>query len=166
MKLFWIIGIVLCGTLLSAQVRVVVPKRGFRSNELIRARVVNETNEPITVCLEIGVYSMDGNDLQPTPIPFLVQAPGHRRLRHFLRKRWSSLLIVSDVGAMEIALVFSAGESKEFPFRLRDEGPRFRLVLYYWRGEKSLVCSPSPKGAKKSISGEFQLSHADISAKQ
>jgi hypothetical protein len=165
MKLFGIIGIVFCGTLSSAQVRVVVPKSNFQSQELIRAQVINATKEPISVCLEAGQWSMERNEIQATPIPFLVQRPARRKWKYLFRKRWSTLLIGPDIGSIRVPLVFAAGESQYFPFRLGDEGPRFRLALYYCRGEKSLVCSPSPKGAKKSISGEFQLSHADGSAK-
>jgi hypothetical protein len=166
MKLFWILGIVFFSTLLSAQVRVVVPKSNFQSQELIRAQVVNATKKPISVCLEAGQWSMEGNAIHITPIPFLVQRPARRKRKYLFRKRWSTLLIGPDIGSTRVPLVFSSGESQYFPFRLSDEGPKFRLLLYYWKGQRDLVCSPSPKGSKKAISSEFQLSHADISAKQ
>ena len=157
MKILWTLGIVLCTTLASAQVRLMVPKTNFQSNELIHVQVVNATKEPITVCLEIGQLSVEGGRVDSTPIPFLVQARVHRKLKHFFKTRWGVLLIGPDVGELQVPLTFSAGESHEFPFRLLGEGPRFRLLLYYWEGKREIGCASPPGGVKKTISSEFQL---------
>ncbi len=157
MKILLTLGIVLCTVPTLAQVRLLVPKTTFQSNDLIRAQVVNATNEPIAVCLEIGQRSVEGGKVESTPIPFLVQTRVHRKLKHFFKTRWDTLLIGPDVGELRAPLVFPAGKSQEFPFRLADEGPRFRLLLYYWKGKPERDCSSLPNGARTAISSEFQL---------
>jgi hypothetical protein len=157
MKILWALGIVFCTMSASAQVRLLVPKTTFQSNDLIRAQVVNSTNEPITVCLEIGQRSVEGGRIESTPIPFLVQAAGRRRLKHFFRRHWGVRLIGPDVGELHVPLDLPAGKTQEFPFRLADEGPRFRLLLYYWKGKQERGCAFPPNSARKAISSEFQL---------
>ena len=157
MKRLWIVGIVLCGTTVLAQVRLVVPQSSYQSHGVIRARVINQTQSAISICLEAGQWSMNGTEFEATPIPFFAQAPGRHRWKIFFRKRWVTLLIGPDIGSIRVPIVFSTGESREFPFRLSDEGPKFRLLLYYWKGERDNICSGPPQGAKKAVSNEFQL---------
>jgi len=156
MRAVYTFGIVLCCTFASAQVRVVVPKNAFKSSELIHAQVVNTTNVRISFCIEAGHFSMNGNDVEATPIPFLVQAPGRRRLNHFFRKGWSTLLLGPDVGSIRAPVDLEAGKSYDFPFRLTGEGS-VRLVLYYWPGALDSVCSPSLKNARKAVSDRFHI---------
>lgn len=157
MKIVLALGIVFCSVLTSAQVRLLVPKTTFQSNELIRAQVVNATNEPITVCLEIGQRSVEAGKIESTPIPFLVQARIHRKLKQFFKTRWNTLLIGPDVGELHVPVDLPARKSQEFPFRLPGDGSRFRLLLYYWKGKQERGCAFPPNGAKKAISSEFQL---------
>jgi hypothetical protein len=49
----WVLPLLLLATSLSAQVRVVIPKRHYQSQEQIPAKVENQTSQPITVCVQL-----------------------------------------------------------------------------------------------------------------
>src|SRR4029077_18827578 len=99
---------------LAAQVRVVVPKRQYKSEEQILGRLENYNSRPITVCVQFGQWSPKGGTIESTPSPFFVE-----RNRN---GKWSILLNGPDVGSNSQPVEVEAGGSKEFPFRLNDEG--------------------------------------------
>ena len=135
-----VIGLLLLGCSLSAQVRVVIPKRHFHPKELIQATIENHTSQLITVCVEFGQHSPKGYTTETTPIPFLVERNDNGK--------WSVVLIGSDVGSILAPVELDSGKSLAFPFRLNDEG-KMRLRLDYWVG--SLPDMKCPGSAQDTI---------------
>lgn len=131
----WVVGLLLLASSLSAQVRVVIPKRHFRPKEQIRATLENHTSQAITVCVEFGQHSPKGHTTEITPIPFFVERND--------RGKWSVLLIGPDVGSSLAPVELDSGKSLAFPFRLNDEG-KMRLRLDYWFGSLPDMKCPGP----------------------
>jgi len=131
----WVITLLLLACSLSAQVRVVIPKRHFQPKEQIRATLENHTSQAITVCVEFGQHSPKGHTIESTPIPFFVERNDNGK--------WSVLLIGPDVGSRLAPVELDSGKSLEFPFRLNDEG-KMRLRLDYWAGSLPDMKCPGP----------------------
>ncbi len=131
----WVIALLLLGCSLSAQVRVVIPKRHFQPKEQIRATLENHTSQPITVCVEFGQHSPEGHTTVATPIPFFVERNDN--------SKWSVVLIGPDVGSILAPVELDSGKSLPFPFSLNDEG-KMRLRLDYWIGSLPDMKCPGP----------------------
>jgi hypothetical protein len=145
----WVIGLFLLGSSLSAQVRVVIPKRYYHPKEQIPAKLENHTSQPITVCVEFGQHSPNGHTTESTPIPFFVERRDNGK--------WTVMLIGPDVGSKLAPLELGSGKSMPFPFRLNDEGT-MRLRLDYWIGSRPDVkCTSPTKGANHYRSAIFVL---------
>ena len=145
----WVLALLLLATSLSAQVRVVIPKRHYQPQEQIPAKLENQTSQPITVCVQFGQWSPKGDTIEATPSPFLVEQNDNGK--------WSVLLIGPDVGSNSQPVEVDSGKSLEFPFRLNGEGTR-RLRLDYWIGSRPDVkCNGSAKGKKHLRSATFTL---------
>ena len=86
----WVLALLLLATSLSAQVRVVIPKRHYQPQEQIPAKLENQTSRPITVCVQFGQWSPKGDTIGSTPSPFLVERNDSGK--------WSILLNGPDVG--------------------------------------------------------------------
>jgi len=145
----WLLAPLLAVSSLAAQVRVVVPKRQFKPEEQILGRLENRTSRPITVCVQFGQWSPKGGTIESTPSPFFVE-----RNRN---GKWSILLNGPDVGSISQPVEVEAGESKDFPFRLNDEGA-MRLRLDYRFGSRPDVkCDGPAKDTKHIRSGIFTV---------
>ena len=139
--LLWAVPLLLSGAH-GTVAQITVPARQFKMLESIPAKIENPSSKPITFCVEFGQTSPspDENGIESTPSPFEVQA--------YSSGKWHTLLIGPDVGSSRRALVLEAGESADFPFRLREKG-QIRLILWYWVGAMSdLDCRHPPKGEK------------------
>jgi hypothetical protein len=135
------------GTPAVKQPLIVLPNAHYAVHEQIRARIENMNDQPISICVEYGQWSMKDGKLETTPLPFIVQRK--------LGSKWSALLIGPDVGSNRHSRVLDPKESAEFPFRLNDGGD-IRLVLEYWPGSKGdWICGPDPKGGKRATSTTF-----------
>ena len=145
-----ILGLLLLSTSLSAQVKVVVPRREYPSEYKIPARLENLTSAPITVCVQLGLWSPNGTDtIEYTPSPFLVEQNDH--------DKWSVLLKGPDVGSNSQPVEVDTGQSMKFPFRLRVAGT-MRLRLDYWIGSRpDMKCNVPRTDTKHSYSETFTL---------
>jgi hypothetical protein len=132
----------------SAQVRVTLAARQYKAHEQIHAKLENPGTQPITICINVGQWSVNGNgDIEPTPSPFWVERNSGGK--------WNALLIGPDLGNYLDAYVLEAGKSDEFPFRLSDTGT-MRLRFNYWLGSRpSLNCKTQPRGTKRVASPRF-----------
>jgi hypothetical protein len=152
----WMVALLLLATSLSAQVRVVIPKRHYQSQEQIPANLENQTSQPITVCVQIGQWSPKGDTIESTPSPFFVERND--------KGKWGVLLNGPDLGSNSQPVEVDSGKSLEFPFRLNGEGT-MRLRLDYWigsrpdmkcigpppRAQNTCVPRPSPSASWRSI---------------
>jgi hypothetical protein len=146
----WVPALLLLATSLSAQVRVVIPKRHYQPQEQIPAKLENQTSRPITVCVQFGQWSPKGDTIESTPSPFFVERNDNGK--------WSILLIGPDVGSNSQPVEVDSGKSMEFPFRLNGEGT-MRLRLDYWIGSRPDVKYNGPtKDTKHLRSATFTLS--------
>jgi hypothetical protein len=145
----WVLPLLLLATHLSAQVRIVIPKRHYQQQEQIPAKLENQMSQPITVCVEFGQWSPKGDTIESTPSPFLVERNDSGK--------WSVLLNGPDIGSSRHPVEVDPGKSLEFPFRLNDEGT-MRLRLDYWIGSRpDVMCNGPAKGAKHLRSATFIL---------
>ena len=132
-----------------AQVKIIVPEHHYKVHEKIPAKVENIERHPVTLCVEFGQTSSNAGETENTPSPFWVQRNIHGK--------WGTLIIGPDIGSLKEAVVLTAGESREFPFRLIDSGT-MRLRLNYWRGSlPNLDCHVPPKGRELQTSAEFTV---------
>jgi hypothetical protein len=142
------LAILLLASSLSAQVRIVVPKRHYQQQEQIPATVENQTARPITICVEFGQWSPKGNTIESTPSPFLVE--------HYNGK-WGVLQNGPDIGANSQPVEVDAGKSLVFPFSLNGAGT-VRLRLDYWVGSRpDMKCDGRAKDLKHLRSATFTL---------
>jgi hypothetical protein len=149
-----IVVVTSCG---AAQVRVDLPKTSFASGELILASVLNQGRSPVSFCVEFGQRSYHNDEMEATPIPFLVQESVKRQFRYLFRKRWQALMIGPDIGSIHQAVTLDPGKRYEFLFRLHGKAPTLGLLLHYWQGEEGKTCSPQPNGGREIVSREFQI---------
>jgi hypothetical protein len=103
MKRLALATLVSLGASAAAQVSIDLPKSEFGSGQLIPASVSNQGKEPISFCVEFGQWSYHNDQIETTPIPFVVQAPVRRQWKHLFRKRWQALLIAPDIGSIRVA---------------------------------------------------------------
>jgi hypothetical protein len=136
------------GCVAAAQVTIGVPSSQFKEEEKIEARIVNNSEQPISYCVEFGQRSPHHGTVEATPIPFHVERRDHGG--------WNVLLIGPDVGSSRHPVTLDPGASHTFPFRLIDSG-EVRLVLYYWVSARRDVCDPSARGRKKERSRVFAV---------
>jgi hypothetical protein len=131
--------------------QIKIPGERFRPLERIPAEIENRGRTPITFCVEFGQTSPtpDENGIEAMPSPFELQAN--------FDGKWHTLLIGPDVGSRRQAEVLEPGESRPYPFRLRETG-KIRIVLSYWDGSMpKLECGHPPKGIKRLESDFFAL---------
>ena len=121
----WVLALLFLATNLSAQVRVVIPKRQYQSQEQIPAKLENQASRPITVCVQFGQWSPKGDTIEGTPFPFFVERNDNGK--------WSVLLNGPDAGSNSQPVEVDPGKSMEFSFSLNGEGT-MRLRLDYWIG--------------------------------
>jgi hypothetical protein len=146
----WLLALLVLATSLSAQVRVIIPKRHYQPQEQIPARLENHTSRPITVCVQFGQWSPKGETIESTPSPFFVERNDNGK--------WGILLNGPDVGSNSQPVKVDSGKSMEFPFRLNDEGT-MRLRLDFWIGSRPDVkCNGPAKDTKHLHSTTFTLS--------
>jgi hypothetical protein len=143
------LAMLLLATSLSAQVRVVIPKRQYQPQEQIAAKIENQFSRPITVCVQFGQWSPKGDTIESTPSPFFVERNDNGK--------WSVLLNGPDIGSNSQPVDVESGKSMEFPFRLNGAGT-MRLRLDYWIGSRSDVkCNGAAKDTKHLRSATFTL---------
>ena len=146
----WVLALLVLATSLSAQVRVIIPKRHYQPQEQIPAKLQNYTSRPITVCVQFGQWSPKGETIESTPSPFFVERNDNGK--------WGILLNGPDVGSNSQPVEVDSGKSMEFPFRLNDEGT-MRLRLDFWIGSRPDVkCNGPAKDTKHLRSAIFTLS--------
>src|SRR4029077_835506 len=113
----------------------------------LHTSVENIGKRAVTFCVEFGQTSPRGAEIESTPSPFWIQ-----RSRN---DQWSTLITGPDVGSRQAAVVLEVGESKDFPFRIK-EGGMLRLRLNYWYGSiPNMACHASPKDVKLATSKSF-----------
>jgi hypothetical protein len=145
----WVLALLLLATSLSAQVRVVIPKRRYQPQEQIPAKLENQTSRPITVCVQFGQWSPKSDTIESTPSPFFVERNDNGK--------WSVLLNGPDIGSNPQPVEVDSGKSMEFPFRLNGEGI-MRLRLDYWIGSRpNAKCNGPAKDTKHLRSATFTL---------
>ena len=145
----WGLALLLVATSLSAQVRVVIPKRHYQPQEQIPAKLENQTSQPITVCVQFGQWSPKGDAIESTPSPFSVERNNNGN--------WGVLVNGPDVGGNSQPVEVDSGKSMEFPFRLNGEGT-MRLRLDYWVGSRpDANCYGPAKDTKHLRSATFTL---------
>jgi len=145
----WVIASLFLATSLSAQVRVVIPKLHYQSQEQIPAKLENKTSQPITVCVQFGQWSPKGDTIESTPSPFFVERNDNGK--------WSVLLNGPDIGSNSQPVEVDSDKSMEFPFRLNGEGT-MRLRLDYWIGSRpDAKCNGPAKDTKHLRSATFTL---------
>ena len=143
----WVLALLLLASSLSAQVRIIIPKRHYQPQEQIPAKLENQTSQPITVCVQLGQSSPKGDTIESTPSPFFVERNDNGK--------WSVLLNGPDIGSNSQPVEVDSGKSLEFPFRLNDEGT-MRLRLDYWIGSRpDARCNGPAKGTKHLSSETF-----------
>ena len=144
-----LLALLLLATSLTAQVRVVIPKRHYQPQDQIRAKLENQTSQPITVCVQVGQWSPKGDTIESTPSPFFVERNDNGK--------WSVSLNGPDVGSNSQPVEVTSGKSMEFPFTLNGEGT-MRLRLDYWIGSRpDLKCNGPAKDTKHLRSATFTL---------
>jgi hypothetical protein len=143
------LAMLLLASSLSAQVRVVIPKRQYQRQEQIAAKIENQFPRPITVCVQFGQWSPNGDTIESTPSPFFVERNDNGR--------WRVLLNRPDIGSNSQPVEVESGKSMEFPFRLNGAGT-MRLRLDYWIGSRPNVkCDGAAKDTKHLRSQTFTL---------
>lgn len=143
------LALLLLSTSLSAQVRIVIPKRQYQSQEQIPAKLENQTAGPLTVCVQFGQSSPKGDTTENTPSPFFVERNDNGK--------WGVLLNGPDVGSNSQPVEVDSGKSMEFPFRLNGGGT-MRLRLDYWIGSRPDVkCNGTTNDVKHLRSATFTL---------
>jgi hypothetical protein len=143
----WVLALLLLASSLSAQVRIIIPKRHYQPQEQIPAKLENQTSQPITVCVQFGQWSPKGDTIESTPSPFFVERNDNGK--------WSVLPNGPDIGSNSQPVEVDSGKSLEFPFRLNDEGT-MRLRLDYWIGSRpDARCNGPAKGIKHLSSETF-----------
>lgn len=145
----WVLALLLLATSLSAQVRVVIPKRHYQPQEQIPAKLENQTAQSMTVCVEFCQWSPKEDSLETTPSPFFVERNDNGK--------WSVLLNGPDIGNYSGPVEVESGKSLELPFRLNGEGT-MKLRLDYWIGSRpGMECNRRAKDTKHSRSATFTL---------
>jgi hypothetical protein len=120
---------------ISAQVRVTVPGKSFFVSEKITAKVENESDQPVTICVVSGQISKSGPTAVSTPVPFSIEG---REIG-----KWK-VLMVSPEGVAGDAVVLEPKKSLEFPFWPPAKG-ELRLQMRYWQGaHANLDCAHPP----------------------
>ena len=133
----------------AAQARVTLEKKQYKTEERINARVENTGTQPVTICIEVGRWSLNKGKVEATPTPFWVEQR--------TAGKWHMLLLGPDVGSYLHAEVLDGGKSLQFPFRLGSPGT-MRLKFNYWPGSKpNLECKAQPKGANQATSPTFTV---------
>ena len=133
----------------AAQVRINISIPKMEGIPKIDATIQNQSNQPITVCLDLGYRSTSGNVVETTPHPFDVQKQS--------QDSWSTLLNGTDIGGFHRPDLIQKGDSVDFPFQPKTPG-HLRLVLHYWAGSvPSIDCEKAPKGARKVKSKAFDI---------
>lgn len=132
----------------TAQVKIVLPKRQYKVEEQIQARLDNKGSGPITICVQFGQWWPKGTDLKFVPTPFVRE---HKR-----NDNWEVLLDGPDIGSNVQPVELEGGKSMEFPFRLNDKGLH-RLRLDYWPGPNDVNCAASTRGARLVRSATFTI---------
>lgn len=132
----------------SAQVRVTSSWSDYRPFEQVRARIHNETAEPITYCVEYAQRSPAATFVESTPTPFVIEQSNFKR-------EWQIIMNVPDAASARAPVVLDAGKSADFMFRV-GSGGWIRLLLYYWRGaQPNLNCGKAPRDKKNVRSDAF-----------
>ena len=143
-----VVALLLLGTSLFAQVRIVIPKQRYQQQEQIPAKLENRSSKPITVCVEFGQWSPKGDTIESTPSPFFVERKD--------KGKWG-ILNGPDIGSNSQPVEVDSGKSMDFPFRLNGAGT-MRLRLDYWIGSRpNLKCNGAAKNTKHSRSAIFTL---------
>jgi hypothetical protein len=128
------------------QVRITLPWSDYRPLEIIRARVHNDSAEPITYCVEKSQRSPAGAFVESTPTPFVFEQSIYKR-------DWDVVMVVPESARAPVPVVLEAGKAADFLFRV-GSGGWYRLLLHYWPGAKpNLACEKEPR-EKKSIRSE------------
>jgi len=126
----------------------VLPKRKYKVQEQIQARLENNGADPITVCVQFGQWWPKGTGLEFAPTPFV---------REWNRNgKWHVLIDGPDIGSSLKPVELEGGKSMDFPFRLNEQGP-LRLRLDYWTGSNNVDCNARPHGAKRTRSATFMI---------
>lgn len=138
----WAVLILLWAGSAAAQVKISIPKRSFRPEEQIQAKLENQSSQPISICVEFGQWSPKAGSLESTPSPFLVEVKRNGR--------WSVLLNGPDIGSNPQSVEMESGKSLDFPFRLIEKGT-LQLRLEYWVGSRDVKCNGREKGSARHL---------------
>jgi len=138
-----------------AQVRVTVSSSHAQPNGNVQATVRNDTDSPITVCVDWGAYLLRGP--QHEADPFNVETKS--------ADGWTNARRVWDAGIHRYPTVIDAGGHRAYRVSVSGRG-QMRLTLYYWTESPSAnPCSEQdyPDGSHEVISPSVDLAPAPIS---
>ena len=148
MRKFGTILIFCCSIFASAQVRINVPQRHYKSRDRIDVQISNTGTEAITYCVQVGYISHpDSEHSEPTPTPIYIQQRGPHG--------WSALLTGPDIGSFLTPEILRPGDSQHYPFRVNAHGT-IRLVLDYRVGSDEQFCQ-NRNGKKLTKSHEISI---------
>jgi len=141
----------------NARLKIVVTGNHQAVGHLVKVRVTNAGNAPITVCMACCGSIIDAKT-DPVVPDFNVQVQGPRG--------WGNQLWGCDLGNCFAPWRLTAGQAQEFRLKLSEPG-RYRLRLYYVadkdtdaKGPKSVKCPniASAKHHKEATSNIFVVS--------
>jgi hypothetical protein len=121
---------------ISAQVRVTVPAKSFSVDEKITAKVQNDGDQPVTICVESGQISKSGPTAVSTPVPFTIEGR--------VLGKWKALMVSPEGAAEGSVVVLESKKSLDFPFWPPSKG-ELRLQMHYWPGaQPNIDCAKPP----------------------
>lgn len=147
-KTTWAILMIWCSVAASAQVKIGIPERHYKSHDKIDVEIANTGFREAAFCVEYGYMSfVDSDHSEPTPTPVYVQQKGAHR--------WNTLMTGPDIGSSVQLATLAPGESQHYPFRVNAHGI-VRVVLDYWIGATGHSCGDR-KGSKSTTSRDFAI---------
>ncbi len=129
-------------------VQVVVPETVVPVTEPVRVEVRNVGDVAISFCADFGRLEEDDvGRLRPNPFQTEIKRG----------RRWSTLLMASDLGNQRASLVLDPRGVEQFPIRLNEPG-LYRLTLRAVSGRKTLDCPTLHAGFATIRSKPFKVS--------
>ena len=138
-----------------AQVRVTVSTSPVQPVRNVQAIVHNDSDSPITVCVDWGAYLKYGP--QHEADPFVVEAKS--------AAGWSNIRSGVDNGMHRTPTLIDAGKFRAYRVAVSGRGPA-RLTLYFWTDpHPANPCTEPdfPDGAHEAISPALDLTPEPIS---
>ena len=147
MKIITSVLIIWCSALVSAQVKVTIPRAHYVAHDRIEVEILNSGAKDVSFCVQYGYMSFNGDHSELTPTPVYVQQKSQRG--------WNTLITGPDVGNILVPETLAPGQSRNYPFRVNAHGV-VRILVDYWPSAKIDSCR-TIKGQKTAKSREFSI---------